>query len=59
MLLLGRHLYKNVNIEEYLAQAEHTKGWFEVFINLNTTHPVNTRRVVAVYKPEKRGRLLF
>ena len=59
MLLLGRHLYKNVNIDEYLLQAERTQGWFEFFINLNATHPVNTRRVLALYKPEKRGRLLF
>ncbi len=59
LLLLGRHLYKNVNVDAYLAQAERTKGWFEFFINLNATHPVNTRRVLAIYKPEMRGRLLF
>ncbi|OQB16034.1 MAG: heat shock protein HtpX [Firmicutes bacterium ADurb.Bin193] len=59
MLLLGRHLYKNVNIDEYLAQAERTRGWFEFFVNINSSHPVNTRRVLAIYKPEKRGRLLF
>jgi len=59
MLLLGRHLYKSVNVEQYLHQAEQTHGWFEFFINLNATHPVNTRRVLAVYKPEKGGRLLF
>lgn len=59
MLLLGRHLYKNVNVDEYLIQAENTRGWFEFAVNLNATHPVNTRRVTAIYKPEKRGRLLF
>lgn len=59
MLLLGRHLYKNVNIDEYLKQAEKTHGWFEFAVNLNATHPVNTRRVTAIYKPEKIGRLLF
>lgn len=59
MLLLGRHLYKNVNIEEYIKQAEDTEGIFEVVINANATHPVNTRRIVAIYKPEKAGKLLF
>jgi len=59
MLLLGRHLYKNVNVEQYLQQAQNTHGWFEFFININATHPVNTRRVLAIYQPEKIGKLLF
>lgn len=59
MLLLGRHLYKNVNIEKYIKQAEDTDGIFELVINANATHPVNTRRIVAIYKPEKAGKLLF
>lgn len=59
LLLLGKHLYKNINVEQYLHQAENTRGIFEFFINLNATHPVDTRRVLAVYKPEKRGKLLF
>jgi Zn-dependent protease with chaperone function len=59
MLLLGRHLYRNVNVEQYLQQAVNTHGWFEFFVNINSTHPVNTRRVLAIYKPEKRGKLLF
>lgn len=59
MLLLGRHLYKNVNVDEYIKQAEDTNGMFEIGINANATHPVNTRRIVAIYKPEKAGKLLF
>lgn len=59
LLLLGKHLYKNINVDEYLRQAENTRGIFEFLINLNATHPVDTRRVLAVYRPEKRGKLLF
>ena len=59
LLLLGKHLYKNINVEQYLLQAENTKGWFEFFVNINATHPVDTRRVLAVYKPEKRGGIIF
>lgn len=59
LLLLGRHLYKNVNIEEYLLQAKRTRGLLEFLVNINATHPVNTRRVLALYKPEKKARLLF
>jgi Zn-dependent protease with chaperone function len=59
MLLLGRRLYREVNAGQYLEQAERTRGWFEFAVNLNATHPVNTRRVLAVYKPETVGRLLF
>ncbi len=57
-LLLGRHLYANVNLDEYLRQARETKGIFERLINLTSSHPVNSRRVTALYDDTIEGRIV-
>ena len=53
ILLLGQHLYKNINIEAYLKQAESTHGWFEFWANLKADHPVPVRRIAALYGIDK------
>ncbi len=58
VLLVGRHLFRDVDVREYLLQAKDTKGLFEAFINAKSSHPVNTRRVLSLYGNGK-GRLLF
>jgi len=56
IIVLGRHLYKSVDIETYLHQAENTDGLFEFIVNLSSTHPVNARRILALYG-KSRGKL--
>ena len=49
IIVLGRHLYKSVNKEVYLEQAKNVSGLFELIVNLSSTHPVNARRILALY----------
>lgn len=53
ILLLGQNLYKDINIEAYLKQAESTHGWFEFWANLKADHPVPVRRIAALYDIDK------
>ena len=53
ILLLGQNLYKDINIEAYLKQAESTHGWFEFWANLKADHPVPVRRITALYDIDK------
>ncbi len=58
LLLVGRHLFPYVDVDVYLEQARKTRGWFEFFINAGSSHPVNTRRIRALYG-DNRGKLIF
>lgn len=49
IIILGKHLYKNVNIDEYLIQARKTHGWFLFYKNAVSMHPVPVFRVRSLY----------
>lgn len=49
VILLGKHLYKNVNIDEYLNQARKTHGWFLFYKNAFSMHPVPVFRIRSLY----------
>ena len=53
ILLLGKHLYNNIDISAYLRQAKQTHGFFEFFGNLKSSHPVPVRRILALYGEDK------
>lgn len=53
IMVAGKHLYKEINVEAYLKQARNTKGWFEFYGNLMSTHPIPVRRIPALYGVEK------
>jgi Zn-dependent protease with chaperone function len=59
LLYTGRHLYKYVDINEYLINAEQEKGLFLWLYNLNASHPIGPKRVAALADPLSRdGELL-
>lgn len=49
IVVLGKHLYKNINIDEYLNQAEKTHGWFLFYKNAVSSHPVPLFRISSLY----------
>lgn len=58
LLLLGKHLYNNIDIKSYMSQALNTRGWFLFYTNLKSTHPVPVRRITALYDMDKQ-RIIF
>lgn len=59
MLYTGRHLYKYVNVEDYLYHAQKERGFFLWLYNLNASHPIGPKRVAALADPNlKDGKLL-
>ncbi|MEL7659234.1 MAG: hypothetical protein AAGU75_25375, partial [Bacillota bacterium] len=56
-LTTGIHLYKNVNQEDYIDHAENVKGFFVWCYNLGCSHPVMSKRVLALKNKEKSGDL--
>lgn len=57
MLLVDRHLYKQVNVEDYLKQANAQHGFFLWLSNLLADHPVACKRIPALAKGEGSGAL--
>lgn len=56
-LMAGKHLYKMVDKEDYLEYAKGVKGVFVWAANLVASHPVMTKRIVALEKGEGSGKL--
>lgn len=54
----GKHLYKAVDIEDYLECANEVRGFFVFITNLISTHPILTKRIQALAKGEGSGKLL-
>lgn len=53
IILTGKHLYNKIDVEAYLRQAEKTRGLFEFFANLKSSHPVPVRRILALYEKDR------
>lgn len=58
-LTAGIHLYKQVDREDYIAHARSVKGLFVFCYNLVCSHPVMTKRVIALADPEKKSGKLY
>ena len=59
ILSAGRHLYKYVDVEDYLATVKKEKGIFLWFVNLMATHPIMKKRIAALADPYKKSGKLF
>ena len=58
-LIVGKHLYKKVDIEDYVEHCLETRGFFVFLYNLLSTHPIMPKRVQALLKDQGSGRLFF
>lgn len=53
LLATGKHMYKHVNIEDYLKTSQKNKGFFVWLYNLMASHPIGPKRMRALIKNEK------
>ena len=58
-LIAGKHLYKQVDKQDYLNHAREVKGFFLFCYNLICSHPVMTKRVIALADPERKSGKLY
>ena len=58
-LVVGKHLYKKVDIEDYVNHCHETRGFFIFIYNLLSSHPVMPKRIQALLKDHGSGRLFF
>jgi Zn-dependent protease with chaperone function len=56
-LTAGIHLYKRVDKEDYVENAKKVKGFFVWCFNLMSSHPVTSKRVLALQMKEGSGKL--
>lgn len=57
VLMVGKHLYKNVDIEDYIEHAHEVRGFFVWANNLISSHPIMTKRVRALARGQGSGEL--
>ncbi len=58
-LIAGIHLYRQVDKEDYIRHAHEVKGLFLFCYNLVCSHPVMTKRVIALADPERKSGQLY
>ena len=58
-LIVGKHLYKKVDIEDYVKHCHETRGFFVFLVNMLSTHPIMPKRIQALLKDHGSGRLFF
>ncbi|MCM1988766.1 M48 family metallopeptidase [Oceanirhabdus seepicola] len=58
VLSAGKHLYKQVNIDEYLETSKNCKGIFCWVHNLTASHPIMPKRIKAIQNLDKPGEVL-
>lgn len=56
-LTAGIHLYKMIDKEDYIENAKKVKGFFVWCYNLAASHPVTSKRVLALHMKEGSGQL--
>ncbi|OQB14386.1 MAG: heat shock protein HtpX [Firmicutes bacterium ADurb.Bin193] len=56
-LTMGKHLYKNTNLEDYLESSNNAKGFWIWVVNLLSTHPILPKRIRALKNPWIPGKL--
>ncbi|MBW9154078.1 M48 family metallopeptidase [Clostridium estertheticum] len=57
VLTAGIHLYKQVDIEDYIENAKMVKGVFVWSYNLVADHPITSKRVLALAMKDGSGKL--
>lgn len=57
--IAGIHLYKQVDKVDYVKHALEVKGFFLFCYNLMCSHPVMTKRVIALADPERKSGKLY
>lgn len=58
-LVVGKHLYKKVDVEDYVKHCHETRGFFVFIYNLLSSHPIMPKRIQALLKDHGSGRLFF
>lgn len=58
-LVVGKHLYKKVDVEDYVKHCRETRGFFVFVLNMLSTHPIMPKRIQALLKGSGSGRLFF
>lgn len=58
-LVVGKHLYKKVDVEDYVKHCHETRGFFVFVLNLLSSHPIMPKRIQAMLKGSGSGRLFF
>lgn len=56
-LTMGKHLYKNANVSDYLESSKSARGFWIWVVNLNASHPILPKRLRALADPARPGRL--
>lgn len=57
VLMVGKHLYKNVDIEDYVNHSYEIKGFFVWANNLLSSHPIMPKRIRALAMGQGSGEL--
>lgn len=58
-LIAGIHLYRQVDKIDYVQHAVNVKGFFVFCYNLVSSHPVMSKRVIALADPERKSGALY
>ena len=56
-LTVGKHLYKNVNVQDYINESVKVDGFFVGIYNLLSTHPILPKRIKALVIKDRSGDL--
>ena len=54
----GKYLYPEVDGRQLAARAETDRGLFPFLVNAFSSHPVQTKRLAALYDRSEPGRIL-
>jgi len=59
ILSAGRHLYKHVDLDDYIDNAKTERGFGIWLMNLVASHPIPLKRIAALTDPERKSGKLF
>jgi len=57
LLATGKHMYKHVNIENYIKTSQNYKGFFFWLYNLLASHPAGPKRIKAIHDTSSWGKV--
>ncbi len=58
-LVVGKHLYKKVDVADYVEHCHEVRGFFVFIYNMMSSHPIMPKRVQALLRDHGSGRLFF
>lgn len=56
-LTMGKHLYKNTDVEDYLESSKNARGFWIWIVNLCSSHPILPKRIRALSEPAIHGKI--